>query len=38
MSTFLHDADDAAAKVIAMPQVFSENSRAINQRMVIIEK
>ena len=29
MSKFLHDADDDA-KAIAMPQVFSENSRGNN--------
>ena len=32
MSKFLHDTDDNNTKAIAIPQVFSENSRAKKMR------
>ena len=35
---FLHDTDPDDAKAIAIPQVFSENSRAKNQRTENPEK
>ena len=31
MSKFLHHDDNAAAKAIAIPRVFSENNRAKNE-------
>ena len=34
MSTSLHDDDNDYAKAIAVPRVFSENSRAKNEKYI----